>query len=287
MRVVDDRELAHWVSPGEAEALCDRLGVAVRHRDLTTLRALVRAYLGTMPFQNISMLARYGRVPTTAELLEDLRRGRGGPCNAMNPFFAAVLAALGFDVSLVSGSMAQPDCHIALCIHLAGQKFWIDVGNGHPYLEPIAVGDEAIRFHAGLAYRLARHDQTWYAVQHRPHGATGWRTSYRLRFKARPLHYFASMIEHHHRQVGFGPFMTGLRLIRFPGGMLTAIRDNVLLTGRTEVQKHVLTSQDELMDTIANHFGDIELPVEAALHALVRAGCPVFGTDSLPRRAQP
>lgn len=280
MRVADDPDLAGWISDGEADAFLARLGVGFERPDLSALRRIVGAYLGRIPFQNVGMLARYGRAPTAAEILGDMRSGRGGPCNVMNPFLAALLSTLGFDVALVSGSMAQPDCHIALAVQIEGRAYWLDAGNGHPYLEPIAFGDDAPRTHAGLTFRLAARGHDTYAVEHLALDGSAFRTSYTFTRETRPLRFFAAMIEQHHTMPGYGPFLTGLRIIRFPGGAMTAIRDDVLLTGRASIQRTPIPDYSALLDAVAAHFGDVDLPLDEALRALDRAGYPMFGAPA-------
>lgn len=282
MRVAEDPDLSGWLTREGAEAFVERLGVPFTQPDFPTLRALVRAYLGRLPFQNLCMLARPGRSPTVPEILDDMRRGRGGPCNVMNPFLAALLARLGYDVALVAGSMQQPDCHIALEVRLEDRACWLDAGNGHPYLDPVPLGDEAPRAHAGLTYRLAARSGGAFAVEHLFPDATAWKTSYTFTPVPRPLRFFAGMIEQHHREPGFGPFLTGLRLIRFPGGALTVIRDDVLITGHEVIQKERLTDRTALLAAIAAHFGDLDLPLDEALRALERAGRPLFAVPSPP-----
>ncbi|UQA58615.1 arylamine N-acetyltransferase family protein [Polyangium aurulentum] len=276
MRVTEDPELSGWLSRSEAAAFCERIGSPCERPDLQTLRRLLRAYLGRIPFQNVNMLARYGRAPAVAEILEDMRRGAGGPCNVMNPFLAALLARMGYDVALSSGSMAQPDCHIALSVRLEGRTYWLDAGNGHPYLEPVAFGDQTPRFHAGLTFRLATRGSGVFAVEHLFADTDTWKTSYTLTLEPRPLRFFAAMIEQHHTEPEFGPFLSGLRLVRFPDGALTAIRDDVLLTGRASLKKVQLNDRRALFGAIAQHFGDVDLPIGEALRALERAGRPLF-----------
>lgn len=280
MRVADDPDLAGWISDREAEVFLGRLGVGVERPDLSALQRIVGAYLGRIPFQNVGMLARYGRAPTAAEIVGDMRAGRGGPCNVMNPFLAALLSTLGFDVTLVSGSMAQPDCHIALVAQIDGRRYWLDAGNGHPYLEPIALDDDAPRTHAGLTFRLAARGHHAYAIEHLAPDASAARSSYTFTLEPRPLRFFAAMIEQHHTVPGYGPFLTGLRLIRFPGGAMTAIRDDVLLTGRASIQRTPIPDCRALLDTVAEHFGDVDLPVDEALRALDRAGHRMFGAPA-------
>lgn len=280
MRVADDPDLARWISRPEAESFAGWLGVSVVRADLPTLRSLIRAYLGRVPFQNVLMLARSGRAPTRPEILGDMARRRGGPCNVQNPFFAALLAQVGYDVALVSGSMAQPDCHIALLVGLEGRSYWLDAGNGHPYLEPIELTDEAPRRHAGLTFRLAARAPNVRAVEHALAGSAAWKTSYTFTVVARPLRFFATMIAQHHREPGFGPFLTGLRIIRYPAGVLTAIRDDVLMVGRDAIEKTRLPDRRALLGAVAAHFGELDLPIDAALDALERAGQPLFNGPS-------
>jgi amide synthase len=279
MRVIDDPDLGNWLSRQDADIFCDRLGVLFAKPDLDTLRLLVRVYLGKIPFHNIHMLTRYGREPTRYEILDDMRRGLGGPCNVMNPFFAALLARLGYDVTLLSGTMQQPDCHIALCIRFGNDAYWVDVGNGHPYLEPIRLGDEGPKFHAGLGFRLRAQEPGLFAIEHQFEPGLPWKMCYTFTLEPRPHAFFSAMISEHHTKPSFGPFMTGLRLIRVPNGSLTAIRDDMLLIGRDVIHKHRLIDRNALMAAVETHFGDIDLPVAAALATLEKQGFPVFSPE--------
>src|SRR4029079_14543231 len=111
--------------------------------------------------------------------------------------------------------------------------------------------------------------------------------SYTLTLAPRPLRFFAAMIEQHHAEPGFGPFLTGLRIIRFPGGALTAIRDDVLMTGRAVIKTERLVDRRALERALSEHFSDVELPVAEALGALEHAGHPLFGAprDELGARS--
>lgn len=276
MRVNDDPDLHQWVSSDQAYAFAAMLGVDVQAVNVATLRQLVRTFLGKIPFHNIHMLARYGREPTREEILDDMQRGLGGLCNVMNPFFAAWLSRLGYDVALLSGSMQQPDCHIALCVQMDGEAYWMDVGNGHPYLEPIRFGDEIPKFHAGLGFRLVARQEEQHAIEHQFEPGGPWKTCYTFRLESRRLRFFSEMIADHHTKPGFGPFMTGLRLIRVPDGNLTALRDDVLLTGRDVVQKQMLPDRDALLAAVSTYFGDLDLPVTRALETLEKNDVRLF-----------
>jgi len=69
-----------------------------------TLRALHAAHLETVPFENLDIhLGRPIVLDEAAFFDKIVRRGRGGFCFELNGLFAALLRALGFDVTMLSG----------------------------------------------------------------------------------------------------------------------------------------------------------------------------------------
>lgn len=273
-----DEDLRDLLSDPQAAAFARWLDVASAPPDLGTLRGLLQAYLGRVPFQNVTMLARPRRAPTLEEIRADVLAGRGGPCGVMNPFFAALLHRLGFTVCLLRGSMQQPDCHIAVGVLLEGRHHWLDVGNGHPYLDVIPLGDEAPRTHGGLTYRVRPlEDGARYAVEHRLAPAAPWRCSYTFLWEPTAFFRFAAMIEHHYTTVGYGPFLSGLRVIRCPGGALRALRDRELILSAGEYTvREPVPDRAALRALLARHFGDLDLPFSEALDALRALGSPLF-----------
>lgn len=277
-RASDDPDLCDLISAAQAADFARWLGVFVAQPDLATLQALIGAFLGRVPFQNVTMLARPRRSPTLAEIAHDVLTGTGGPCGVLNPFFATWLCRLGYDARLLSGSMQQPDCHIAIMVRIGAQRLWLDVGNGHPYLTAIPVGDPSPRRAAGLTYRLRRLEAAdeRYAVEHLIDPPTTWRASYAFCPEPRPFRFFAPMIDRHYTQLGFGPFLGGLRLIRCPGGVLHAVRDRTLIIGGASEHRRELPDRQALYAALQQHFGDLRLPIEAALAALERVGSALY-----------
>lgn len=279
MRVAEDAALCGLVSTAEAWRFAERLGACDGHPSLPGLRALLCAYVGRLPFQNVTMLAGPRRAPTLSEIREDMAAGRGGPCGVLNPFLAALLHRLGYEVRLISGSMQQPHCHIALCVRLAGQDHWLDAGNGHPYLDVIPLGDDGLRDHAGLCYRVVAQPGGAFAVRHRLDKEGPWKTSYVFTPEPRGFAFFTEMIHCHYAQPGFGPFLGGLRMIRFPDGQQHAIRDRILLTwrsGQPRVLRRTLEDEAALLQAARTFFGDVALPAPEALRALREAGAALF-----------
>jgi len=75
-----------------------------------TLWELQVAHLLTVPFENLSIHARQPIVLDDNALFEKIvRRRRGGFCYEANGLFAALLRALGFDVTMLSAGVANPE----------------------------------------------------------------------------------------------------------------------------------------------------------------------------------
>lgn len=111
---------------------------------LDTLRALHRAHMLTVPFENLSI--HHGeRIQLTPEWLFDkiVTRNRGGFCYELNGLFAELLSELGFRVERLSARVARsaggygPEFdHMVLLVHL-DEPWLVDVGFGDSYLEPL------------------------------------------------------------------------------------------------------------------------------------------------------
>ena len=114
------------------------------------LRALHRAHLLAVPFENLDIsLGRKIVVDEDAILRKIVELRRGGFCYELNSAFAALLRALGFQVTLLSARVARSDGgegpefdHLTLRVDL--QESWLaDVGFGDSFLEPLRLEAEA------------------------------------------------------------------------------------------------------------------------------------------------
>jgi N-hydroxyarylamine O-acetyltransferase len=101
------------------------------------LRALQDAHLRTVPFENLSIHLGEPIVLTEEALLAKVvDRRRGGFCYELNGAFAALLRALGYQVTLLQarvfgkdGTLGPPYDHLALRVELA-RPWLVDVGFG-------------------------------------------------------------------------------------------------------------------------------------------------------------
>ena len=127
-------------------AYLDRIGAArPRVLDEATLRALHRAHLMTVPFENLSIHLNEPISLEEADLVGKIvARRRGGFCYELNGAFALLLEALEADVVRVAarvygdGRLSPPFDHLALVVSLPGGARWLaDVGFGSHSTYPL------------------------------------------------------------------------------------------------------------------------------------------------------
>ncbi|MEV6821544.1 arylamine N-acetyltransferase [Nocardiopsis dassonvillei] len=132
---------------------------------LDTLRAVHRAHLAAIPFENLQIvLGRSVELDVPALVDKMVRRPRGGYCYEQNLLLAAVLDRLGFAVTgftarVLSGSTGspRPSTHSLLRVDLDGEPWLADVGfGGGGLLEPIPFADGHQEAQGGWGLRLDR-----------------------------------------------------------------------------------------------------------------------------------
>lgn len=104
--------------------------------DTTTLHALMRQQLFTVPFENLDVQA--GKVVSLVpEDIADkiLQQGRGGYCYEVNGLFAMALQALGIPYQFVAARpmfypARRPRTHMAVIAEVEGRRWLCDLGFG-------------------------------------------------------------------------------------------------------------------------------------------------------------
>ncbi|RBY78766.1 arylamine N-acetyltransferase [Geodermatophilus sp. TF02-6] len=138
-----------------------------------TLRALHRAHVAAVPFENVDVVLGR-RVAVDLDSLQDklVRQRRGGYCYEHGTLFAAVLEGIGFTVDRLLARIGadrvrpRPRTHMALHVR-AGEDEWLaDVGFGNALLEPLPWGEEGWRRHGSWTYRMTLGpEDTWIVEQ--------------------------------------------------------------------------------------------------------------------------
>jgi N-hydroxyarylamine O-acetyltransferase len=166
-----------------------------------TLRALHRAHLLAVPFENLDI--HLGRVIVCDEarfLHKIIDERRGGFCYELNGAFAALLRALGFQVTLLSARVAGADGsdgpefdHLTLRVDL-DEPWLADVGFGEGFLEPLRLKPGIEQPQIGRIYRLTDAEGVF-----RLEVMTDdkWKREYSYTLQPRQLSDFAAMCHYH------------------------------------------------------------------------------------------
>ncbi|WP_432119006.1 arylamine N-acetyltransferase family protein [Streptomyces sp. bgisy032] len=127
------------------------------------LRELHLRHLRAVPFENLSIHLGEEIVLEEKRLLDKVVGARrGGFCYELNGSFGALLAALGYDVTLLAGRvygdggrLGVPYDHLALRVRTVDGGDWLaDVGFGaHSHL-PLAFGERGEQEDPGGAFRI-------------------------------------------------------------------------------------------------------------------------------------
>ena len=131
-----------------------------------TLRALHRAYLLTVPFENLDIHRNKPIILNEAALFEKIVvNRRGGYCYELNGLLASLLLQMGFDVTMFSANVihggipAEID-HLTLLIQL-DERWIVDVGFGDSSRLPLRLVEEEKLYGVDSTYRFVRSEDRW------------------------------------------------------------------------------------------------------------------------------
>ncbi len=187
-----------------------------RTPDAATLRALHRAQLYQVPFENLDIACGRRIVLDYDALYEKIvTRRRGGFCYEVNGLFARLLTQLGFDVTLLSGSSLQADetfgpeyDHLTLRVLCPADAKpstpWLaDVGFGSSFTEPLRLDRATIQPQGLRAYRLETAEPFRIVWQKNYDGV--WKKQFRFTLQPRAFAEFEGMC-HYHQTSPQSPF---------------------------------------------------------------------------------
>lgn len=227
-----------------------------------TLRALQRAHLLTVPFENLSI---HNHEPVVLEdealFAKIVERGRGGFCYEANGLFAALLRALGFDVAMLSAEVANaagifgpPFDHMTLTVTLE-ERWLVDVGFGDSFLEPLRL-DERGEQRQGRRAFMIEEAGAQFLLSQRDEGDDEWQPQYRFTLQPYSFEDYAEMCRYH--QTSPESHFTRARICsRATGEGRITLSEMRFITTKRDGTKEVRTleSADEYANSLREHFG--------------------------------
>ena len=253
-----------------ATAYLSRIGYSgSREPTVETLRAIHRAHLGAVPFENLDIHSgRPIRLDRAAFFRKVVGERRGGFCYELNGLFGDLLAALGFRVELLSARVAReaggfgPEFdHLVLLVQ-AGGRWLADVGFGRSFREPLSLDASTPEQAEGRSYRAVPSGSEW-RVESQAVGSPA-APEYAFTLAPRALEEFAGMCEHHQRSPDSHFTRQLVCSQATPDGRVSVSGRALVITRGDERRETPLEDLAAVRGALADHFGirllDLRMP---------------------------
>jgi N-hydroxyarylamine O-acetyltransferase len=230
-----------------------------------TLRAIHRAHLLTVPFENLDIpLGRKILLDEAAILRKVVEQRRGGFCYELNVAFAALLRTLGFQTTLLSARVAResggegPEFdHLTLRVDL--EYPWLaDVGFGESFLEPLRLESGREQVDPSGTFRFVQLGERLRLEKAEPNAR--WKPQYSFALYPRSLGEFAGMCHYH--QTSPESHFTQNRICSraTPDGRITLSGMKLIVTRNGQREERMLRSESDWNNALQEHFGINLLP---------------------------
>jgi N-hydroxyarylamine O-acetyltransferase len=241
--------------------------------DFLTLRALQRAHLYSVPFENLDIgLQSPIRVDEDSLFDKIVRRRRGGFCYELNGLFAYLLEALGFHVVLLSaaganddGSYAHEFDHLLLQVHGAREvnssedngPWLVDVGWGNGPLEPLQMLEMGVQRQGDRSFKIVP-ESCWLVLTEKvieEGQAARWIKHYAFTLRPRSREEFDEMCQYH--QISPESIFTQKRIcsLYVPGGRVSLSKNRLITTRGGSREERDLADEGEVRRVLKDQFG--------------------------------
>jgi N-hydroxyarylamine O-acetyltransferase len=225
---------------------------------LQTLEALHEAHLLAVPFENLDIhRGRPIRLGSASLFQKIVSRRRGGFCYELNGLFALLLRKLGFEVTLLSASVAHANGgfgpefdHLTLLVHLS-EDWLADVGFGDSFRQPLQAQAGLEHSEGEQAYRLIRDGVYW--IQQRRYD--GWQPEYRFTMQPHELADFTAMCHYHQTSQESSFTQKRVCTLATPEGRITLSDLRLVTTIHGERSERLLPDQQAYDAVLAQQFG--------------------------------
>ena len=229
-----------------------------------TLRSLHLAHLYSVPFENLDISLGRPILLDEQRIFEKIvRRRRGGFCYELNGLFAALLTALGFQVTYLSASDAKEDGaygpefdHLVLLVTSPSDPStaWLaDVGWGDTYRQPLLPYTSAEQAQDGRIYWLepqGEHRLLW----QRDADGTAER-QYRFFFQPWRFQDFAATCQYHQTSPESSFTRRRICTLALPGGRITLSDMRLIVTLGGKRTERPVSGDDEYNRLLRDLFG--------------------------------
>lgn len=192
--------------------------------------------------------------------------GRGGICYELNGLFYHLLAALGFQVKLVSARVYKDDQpgpefdHLAIVVTFDEQLYLVDVGFGRGFIRPLKINPFQVQMDQNEYYRIDKTINDEFILMSSEDSQI-WKPQYQFTLKERRLIEFVEMCEFHNRSPKSHLVKDRYVILPQRNGKLQLWDKWFYITKNGHVEKHPIYNLDEFKVKLEQHFGIKYSPV--------------------------
>lgn len=225
-----------------------------------TLRVLHRRHLETVPFENLDISRSRPIVLDENRIVHKVvEERRGGFCYELNSAFAALLRAVGFQVTLLSCRVTHADGsdgpefdHLAVRVDL--EQTWLaDVGFGDSFLEPLLLQPDIEQKQDVGVFRIVDARGPLAVARQQPD--LSWKPEYRFTLNPRLLQDFTGMCHFHQTSPESHFIQKCICSLAVPNGRITLADFNLITTKNGARQERLLPSEEERRAVLEQSFG--------------------------------
>ena len=225
-----------------------------------TLRALHRAHMFAVPFENLDIsLGRKIVVDEPAILNKVINLRRGGFCYELNCAFAALLRGLGFQVTLLSARVARANGgegpefdHLTLRVEL-DEPWLADVGFGDSFLEPLRFELQSEQVDPAGSFRLLQ-DADRFQME-KADSAGAWKPQFSFNLQPRHLNDFAEMCHFHQTSPDSSFNRNRICSRATPEGRITLAELRLIWNRNGVREEKELASEERWREVLVDQFG--------------------------------
>lgn len=247
----------------DIEAYLKRIGQSEQAPSLKFLKALQKAHLLSVPFENLDI--HYG-----SKIILDYKRvfekvvmkKRGGFCYELNGLFYHLLYHLGFDCYVIAAQVfsvqtneyGKPFDHMAIIVSLDDQQWLVDVGFGDGPISPIKINVGDVQMDYTRYWRIDT-DPDENLILKVSNDNSYYKTKYLFTTVEKQLIQFMEMCEYHQTSVD-SPFTQKKLVTRLTNNGRVALTDRKLkILDLGEVSEAGILHEDEFLSKLEHHFG--------------------------------
>ncbi|WP_436514475.1 arylamine N-acetyltransferase family protein [Ekhidna sp. To15] len=246
----------------DVEAYLKRIGIAQEVPSLTYLKALQKAHLISIPFENLDIHYRSKVILDYQKIFNKVVvRGRGGFCYELNGLFYHLLYHLGFDCYVISAQVrndkteqfGRPFDHMAILVNLNDHQWLVDVGFGDGPVSPLKISIGEVQMDYTRYWRMDT-DPDENIILKVSGDTNYYESKYLFTTEEKQLIQFLEMCEYHQNSAD-SPFTQKKLATRLTAnGRVTLSDRHLKILELGEISEMDILHEDEFLSKLEQHF---------------------------------